>query len=68
MLLIRILQAQNQQAGVMQHGITLIPTLSVGVDIMGIGVVLVSVMGLIGVAKGCNRLMHWVCILMNSCG
>lgn len=60
MLLIRILQAQNQQAGAMQHGITLIPTLSVGVDIMGIGVVLVSIMGLIGVAKGCSRLMHWV--------
>ncbi|KAG0377345.1 hypothetical protein BGX24_006293 [Mortierella sp. AD032] len=42
----------------MRHGITLTPTLSVGVDIMGIGVVLVSVMGLFGVAKGCRRLMN----------
>ncbi|KAF9976727.1 hypothetical protein BGZ73_007952 [Actinomortierella ambigua] len=42
----------------MHHGITLIPTLSVGVDLMGIGVVLVSIVGLCGVAKGCRRLMN----------
>ncbi|KAI8600730.1 hypothetical protein EDD21DRAFT_430630, partial [Dissophora ornata] len=57
-LLIQILQAQNQQAGSMARGITLIPTLSVGIDVMGIGVVLVSIMGLFGVAKGCRRLMN----------
>jgi hypothetical protein len=44
----------------MRNGITLTPTLSIGVDIMGIGVVLVSVMGLLGVAKGCRRLMNLV--------
>ncbi|KAF8935185.1 hypothetical protein BGZ58_005178 [Dissophora ornata] len=42
----------------MARGITLIPTLSVGIDVMGIGVVLVSIMGLFGVAKGCRRLMN----------
>ncbi|KAF9437652.1 hypothetical protein BGZ76_011766 [Entomortierella beljakovae] len=57
-LLMNLLQSQNLQAGSMQYGITLIPTLSVGVDIMGIGVVLVSIMGLFGVAKGCRRLMN----------
>ncbi|KAF9283937.1 hypothetical protein BGZ88_010237, partial [Linnemannia elongata] len=43
----------------MRYGITLTPTLSIGVDIMGIGVVLVTVMGLLGVAKGCRRLMNF---------
>ncbi|KAF8948142.1 hypothetical protein BGZ47_006250 [Haplosporangium gracile] len=57
-LLIQILKTQNQQPDSMRHGITLTPTLSIGVDIMGIGVVLVSVMGLLGVAKGCRRLMN----------
>ncbi|KAI7828745.1 hypothetical protein BC939DRAFT_49528 [Gamsiella multidivaricata] len=42
----------------MQHGIMLIPTLSVGIDVMGVGVVLVSIMGLLGVAKGCRHLMN----------
>ncbi|KAF9967041.1 hypothetical protein BGZ70_000330 [Mortierella alpina] len=54
----QILRAQSSQAGSMQHGITLTPTLSVGIDIMGIGVVVVSIMGLLGVAKGCKRLMN----------
>ncbi|KAF9119203.1 hypothetical protein BGW39_000485 [Mortierella sp. 14UC] len=58
-LLFQVLKAQNQQQpDSMRHGITLTPTLSIGVDIMGIGVVLVSVMGLLGVAKGCRRLMN----------
>ncbi|KAF9147767.1 hypothetical protein BG015_010537 [Linnemannia schmuckeri] len=57
-LLIQILKTQNQQPDSMRYGITLTPTLSIGVDIMGIGVVLVSVMGLLGVAKGCRRLMN----------
>ncbi|KAF9911951.1 hypothetical protein EC991_001398 [Linnemannia zychae] len=58
-LLFQILKAQNQQQpDSMRHGITLTPTLSIGVDIMGIGVVLVSVMGLLGVAKSCRRLMN----------
>lgn len=57
-LLVHILQTQSQQAESMRHGITLTPTLSVGVDIMGIGVVLVSVIGLLGVAKGCRRIMN----------
>ncbi|KAK3843209.1 MAG: hypothetical protein J3R72DRAFT_441062 [Linnemannia gamsii] len=57
-LLFQILKTQNQRPDSMRHGITLTPTLSVGVDIMGIGVVLVSVMGLFGVAKGCRRLMN----------
>ncbi|KAG0250885.1 hypothetical protein BG011_008000 [Mortierella polycephala] len=58
LLLVQIIKAQNQQAGLMQSGITLIPNLSVGVDIMGIGVVIVSIMGLFGVARGCRRLMN----------
>ncbi|KAF9137347.1 hypothetical protein BGX30_010318 [Mortierella sp. GBA39] len=57
-LLIQVLKTQNQQPDSMRHGITLTPTLSIGVDIMGIGVVLVTVMGLLGVAKGCRRLMN----------
>ncbi|KAG0219779.1 hypothetical protein BGX33_000621 [Mortierella sp. NVP41] len=57
-LLIQVLKAQNQQPDTMRHGITLTPTVSVGVDIMGIGVMLVSVMGLFSVAKGCRRLMN----------
>ncbi|KAF9275198.1 hypothetical protein BGZ68_010961 [Mortierella alpina] len=60
----QILQAQSSQAGSMQHGITLTPTLSVGIDIMGIGVVVVSIMGLLGVAKGCKRLMNLYFILV----
>ncbi|KAH7047037.1 hypothetical protein BKA57DRAFT_464881 [Linnemannia elongata] len=58
-LLIQILKTQNQQPDSMRYGITLTPTLSIGVDIMGIGVVLVTVMGLLGVAKGCRRLMNF---------
>ncbi|KAG0306654.1 hypothetical protein BGZ98_001956 [Dissophora globulifera] len=42
----------------MSHGLTIIPTLSVEIDIMGVGVVLVSIMGLFGVAKGCRRIMN----------
>lgn len=42
------------------HGVTLIPTLSVGVDIMGIAIVFVSVVGLFGVVRGCKRLMNVV--------
>ncbi|KAF9345263.1 hypothetical protein BGX26_003347 [Mortierella sp. AD094] len=57
-LLMQLLQSQNQQTGSTNYGITLIPTFSVGVDIMGVGVVLVSVMGLFGVAKGCRQLMN----------
>ncbi|KAG0282459.1 hypothetical protein BGZ96_000466 [Linnemannia gamsii] len=57
-LLILILKTQNQQPDSMRNGITLTPTLSIGVDILGIGVVLVSVMGLLGVAKGCRRLIN----------
>ncbi|KAG0276494.1 hypothetical protein BGZ95_007471 [Linnemannia exigua] len=53
-----LFQILNQRPDSMRHGITLTPTLSVGVDIMGIGVVLVSFMGLLGVAKGCRRLMN----------
>ncbi|KAF9196476.1 hypothetical protein BGZ50_000096 [Haplosporangium sp. Z 11] len=58
LLLVQIIKAQNQQIGLMQSDITLIPNLSVGVDIMGIGVVIVSIMGLFGVARGCKRLMN----------
>ncbi|KAF9114828.1 hypothetical protein BGX27_009665 [Mortierella sp. AM989] len=57
-LLMQLLQSQTQQAESMHYGVALIPTFSVGVDIMGIGVVLVSIMGLFGVAKGCRQLMN----------
>ncbi|KAF9951544.1 hypothetical protein BGZ72_006964 [Mortierella alpina] len=60
----QILQTQSSQAGSLQHGITLTPTFSVGVDIMGIGVVVVSIMGLLGVAKGCKRLMNLYFVLV----
>ncbi|KAF9166602.1 hypothetical protein DFQ27_002317 [Actinomortierella ambigua] len=57
-LLFQVLRPQSRQVLTMHHGITLIPTLSVGVDLMGIGVVVVSIVGLCGVAKGCRRLMN----------
>ncbi|KAF9208657.1 hypothetical protein BGZ49_008035 [Haplosporangium sp. Z 27] len=63
-LLMQLLQAQHQNTGSMSYGITLIPTFSVGVDIMGIGVVLVSIMGLLGVARGCRQLMNFYFVLV----
>ncbi|KAF9920287.1 hypothetical protein FBU30_009906 [Linnemannia zychae] len=44
----------------MRYGISLTPTVSIGVDVMGIGVALVSVMGLLGVSRGCTKLMNLV--------
>lgn len=52
------LQDHARQPGSIHYTIALIPTLSAGVDIMGIGVVLVSIMGLFGVAKGSRRLVN----------
>ncbi|KAG0035508.1 hypothetical protein BGZ81_006885 [Podila clonocystis] len=57
-LLIHVLQIHNRQAETSHHGVTLIPTLSVGVDIMGIAIVFVSIVGLFGVVRGCKRLMN----------
>ncbi|KAG0341823.1 hypothetical protein BG000_007878 [Podila horticola] len=57
-LLLHVLQIHNRQAETAHHGVTLIPTLSVGVDIMGIAIVFVSIVGLFGVVRGCKRLMN----------
>ncbi|KAF9386039.1 hypothetical protein CPB97_004179 [Podila verticillata] len=57
-LLIHVLHIHNRQAETAHHGVTLIPTLSVGVDIMGIAIVFVSAVGLFGVVRGCKRLMN----------
>ncbi|KAG0332662.1 hypothetical protein BG004_001154 [Podila humilis] len=40
------------------HGVTLIPTLSVGVDLMGIGIIFISIIGLFGVVRGSKKLMN----------
>ncbi|KAG9068608.1 hypothetical protein KI688_010884 [Linnemannia hyalina] len=50
------LQKQQQTAG--RHNVHLVPTLSVGLDSMCIGVITVSLIGLLGVAKGNRRLMN----------
>ncbi|ORZ16783.1 hypothetical protein BCR41DRAFT_386341 [Lobosporangium transversale] len=64
-LLTQILQTQKQNIKAMHpHDIILIPTLSIGVDLMSIGVVLVSIMGLCGIAKGCTRLMNLYFVLV----
>lgn len=47
----------------MNRGIALVPILSVGVDMASIGVVSISVLGLVGVIQGSRRLMNLVCIL-----
>ncbi|KAF9431180.1 hypothetical protein BGZ94_007631 [Podila epigama] len=57
-LLIHVLQVHNRQAEAAHHGVTLIPTVSVGVDLVGIAIVFVSIVGLFGVIRGCKRMMN----------
>ncbi|KAF9924213.1 hypothetical protein FBU30_005775 [Linnemannia zychae] len=51
---------QHSQEGTSsgRHNIQLVPTLSIGLDSMCIGVIAVSVIGLLGVARGNRRLMN----------
>ncbi|KAG0289235.1 hypothetical protein BGZ97_006515 [Linnemannia gamsii] len=51
-------QEQQQQTAGGRHNVHLVPTLSVGLDSMCIGVVAVSLIGLLGVARGNRRLMN----------
>ncbi|KAG0058832.1 hypothetical protein BGZ90_004749 [Linnemannia elongata] len=51
-------QPQKQQQTAGRHNVHLVPTLSVGLDSMCIGVIAVSLIGLLGVAKGNRRLMN----------
>ncbi|KAF9306920.1 hypothetical protein BGZ74_002011 [Mortierella antarctica] len=42
----------------MDSGVALVPILSVGIDMASIAVLSISVLGLIGVIRGCRRLMN----------
>ncbi|KAF9332357.1 hypothetical protein BG006_004780 [Podila minutissima] len=59
-ILARLLREQlnNSRPSSMDSGVALVPILSVGIDMASIAVLSISVLGLIGVIRGCRRLMN----------